>query len=116
MFSEAAGIQINGGNFFDINGDGTLQTHHPMRIQDQHAAFHPLAGSALEIDDGRATGSYKPPLIQDQELHAVGFQLQAPTDPTSGPEDSERERAGVARSPYHDMPMLVQGRGALEFA
>jgi hypothetical protein len=116
MFSEAAGIQINGGNFFDINGDGTLQTHHPMRIQDQHAAFHPLAGSALEIDDGRATGSYKPPSIQDQELHAASFQHQAPADTTLGPENSERAGAGFARNwclMAADPPKIY---GALEFA
>jgi hypothetical protein len=87
-----------------------LQTHHYLRIQDQHA------DSALGIDDGRATGSYQQP-IQGQELHAAGFQLQAPMDPTSRPEDSEREGPGVARNPRHSVATKsAPYYGALEFA
>ncbi|KAJ7922328.1 hypothetical protein B0H13DRAFT_2317581 [Mycena leptocephala] len=98
MFS-GTGFQIHGGTFYNVDGDVNLQTHHHLRIEDQHADFHPLAGSALGIDDGRG----KSPPIQDQESHAASFQPQAPAGTTLGPEDSEREGAGAARNPRHGM-------------
>jgi hypothetical protein len=116
MFS-GPGLQINGGTFYNVGGDVNLQTHHHLRIEDQHADTLSLAGSALGIDDGQATGSCQHPPIQDQELHGAGFQLEAPAGTMSRPEDSERQGAGVARNPRHSMTeKSAPYYGALEFA
>jgi hypothetical protein len=115
MFS-GAGLQINGGTFYNVGGDVNLETHHHLRIENQHTGFHPLAGSSLGIDDGQATGSYQHPApIQDQELRGAGFQLRAPAGTSSELEDSEREGTGAARNPRHGMATRPTPYGALEF-
>jgi hypothetical protein len=113
MFS-GTGFQIHGGTFYNVGGDVNLQTHHHLTIQDHHAAFHPvaLADSALGIVDGQAGGSDQHSPVQDEELRAAGFQLQAPTDTTSIPENSECEGEGVVRSLRHDMTTRPAPYGA----
>jgi hypothetical protein len=109
MFS-GTGHHIHGGNFYNVAGDISLQTHHHLTVQN-HESHTVAFGLTSGREDDRVGGSYQQVMIQEDDQPPAGSTLGLDT-PAAG--SDSHGWAGVASNPARSMAVRPAPYGTQE--